>query len=71
MASGEGFASGAVIRVNGRDLKTKAGTVAGREIIGRLRREMLRSTGTLTIDVTNPNGAVSNQITIQIVAATD
>ncbi|HSE97833.1 MAG TPA: PQQ-dependent sugar dehydrogenase, partial [Blastocatellia bacterium] len=69
VASGEGFASGAVIQVNGRNLKTKAGAVAGREIIGRLRREMLRNTGTLTIDVMNPGGAVSNQIIIQVVAA--
>ncbi|HET9531214.1 MAG TPA: PQQ-dependent sugar dehydrogenase, partial [Blastocatellia bacterium] len=68
---GEGFAAGAIIRVNGRNLNTNAGAQAGRELIGRLRVDMLREPGVLTIDVVNPGGAVSNQITLQVASATD
>jgi hypothetical protein len=69
VARGEGFGAGAVIRVNGRDLNTSAGAAAGQELVGRLRREMMRNPGTLTIEVVNPNSSVSNQIVLQLVAA--
>jgi hypothetical protein len=66
VARGEGFGAGAVIRVNGRNLNTSAGAAAGQELVGRLRREMMRNPGTLTIEVVNPNSSVSNQIVLQL-----
>jgi glucose/arabinose dehydrogenase len=69
VARGEGFVAGAEIRVNGRNLNTRAGAPVGQELIGRLRREMLRDPGTLTIEVINPDSSVSNQIVLQLVTA--
>jgi glucose/arabinose dehydrogenase len=69
VAQGEGFAPGAVIRVDGKSLDTSAGAAAGRELVGRLRKKMLRNPGPLTVEVANPDLSVSNQIVLQVLAA--
>ncbi len=69
VASGEGFASGAVITVNGVESITAAGSTPGRELTARLGRDTLSAPGTLSVIVQNPDGTRSNTIVIQVVAA--
>ncbi len=61
---------GASIYVNGKQLNTEYTTEAGVPVfVARLRRFTFEQTGTLVIEVVRSNGARSNQLSIQVVAA--
>ncbi len=59
---GEGFAQGAEIFVGGRSLNT----VAGAELIARLRRGTIAQPGLLTVEVINPDNTRSNQVSLLV-----
>jgi hypothetical protein len=63
---GEGFAPGAVVFVDGRDMKTRQGEVAGAVLIARLRRGTIARPGLLTVEVINPDNTRSNQVTLLV-----
>jgi glucose/arabinose dehydrogenase len=66
---GTGFQEGAQVVINGRVLKTRTGATPGQEVIAKLRNNTLQQPGTLTVEVVNPDGSRSNQLTIQVIAA--
>lgn len=61
---------GSVIVVNGRELKSEFRQTEGGTLFlaGRLKRDMLSQPGTLTVEMMNPDGARSNQLTLEVVA---
>lgn len=66
---GTGFQEGADVIINGRVMKTRTGATPGQEVIAKLRNNTLQQPGTLTVEVVNPDTSRSNQLTIQVVAA--
>jgi hypothetical protein len=64
---GTGFAPGAVVRVDGVDMKTRAGSPQSEELIARLRRPTLATPGIYPVVVVNPGGATSNALMLQVV----
>jgi glucose/arabinose dehydrogenase len=65
---GAGFAAGAAVFVDGREMKTSAGAAAGVELVARLRRGTLGRPGALLIEVVNADGARSNGFEVEVVA---
>jgi glucose/arabinose dehydrogenase len=64
---GTGFAPGAKVFVNGRNMNTVAGAQPGEELIARLRKGTLGQPGPLTIEVINPDNTRSNQVVVLVV----
>ncbi|HEY7544923.1 MAG TPA: PQQ-dependent sugar dehydrogenase [Blastocatellia bacterium] len=63
---GTGFTSNSTIVINDRELNTKTGATVGQEIVGRLRNDMLRNAGALSIEVV-ASGVHSNRFTIEVI----
>ena len=68
VASGRGFANGAVVLVNGEEMVSDAGS-SSVEIVARLRRDTLATPGSLSVLVQNPDGTRSNSVAVQVVAS--
>ena len=67
IADGTGFDSGAELLVNGTQLSLIS--ASGTELIGGFTNDLLAAPGTLTIQVKDSNGTVSNTMTLTVVAA--
>lgn len=66
---GRGFVAGSVILINGREMNNTQLRQTPTEIpvlVARLRQGTLSEPGTLTIEVVNPDGSRSNQLTIEV-----
>lgn len=69
VVQGRGFVAGSVILINGRAMKntqlreTPTGTTV---LVARLRQNTLAAPGTLTVEVVNPDGSRSNQLTLNV-----
>ena len=66
VVTGTGFAAGATVLANGRELKTSASLTPDTELIAQLRGQMLARPGSLIIEMMNPDVSRSNSFTIQI-----
>jgi uncharacterized protein (TIGR03437 family) len=66
--NGAGFVSGASVLWNGSGLTTTY--VSSTQLLGTVSASLIASTGTATITVVNPSGAVSNGLTFTINSAT-
>jgi hypothetical protein len=67
---GTGYVDGSDIFVNGRKLKTifHSSPPEAAFLSGRLKKDMLSQPGLLIVEVVNPDGAHSNQLTLMVVS---
>ncbi len=68
VVSGEGFVDASVVVINDREVKTKLKTSDNGDsiLVARLRGDTLSAPGLLIVEVVNPNGVRSNQLSIEI-----
>jgi len=71
VVQGSGFVPGTVIFINGRQMKTVAGSPDSSELIARLRNDTLSRPGPLVIEAVNPGGTRSNSYVIEVLAEPD
>ena len=67
LVRGEGFAPGVVVMINGVAMNTREPSSSGLEVTARLKRATLRNAGNLVVELANPDGAVSNRVTLVVV----
>jgi hypothetical protein len=65
---GTGYLSDSRVFINGKKLSAHLETAAGTTVlVARLKKAMLAAPGPLVIEFENPDGAHSNQFTLQVV----